>query len=198
MRKSTGRLGVMKSNKLDRRVQYTRMILRQSLLELMKERSINKITVTDICELAEVNRGTFYAHYSDPYDLLHQIEKELYSDIIQSLERSLKSDSIQVLLQEIFQSIEKNGDLCKILFSEYGDKEFIRELLCIVHDKCMDEWQQVAKHVDRSQLEWLYTFTANGSVGIIQAWVQGGMKESPTDIAQFIYKISSLGLQVVM
>lgn len=188
----------MKNNKLDRRVQYTRMVLRQSLLELMKERSINKITVTDICELAEVNRGTFYAHYSDPYDLLHQIEQELYGDIMRSLERSLSSESIPTLLQDIFQSIEKNGDLCKILFSEHGDKEFIRELLCIVHDKCMDEWHQQAIGVDSSLLEWLYTFTANGSVGIIQAWVQGGMKESPSDIAQFIYRISSIGLQVVM
>ncbi len=188
----------MKSNKLDRRVQYTRMVLRQSLLDLMKEQSISKITVTNICEKAEVNRGTFYAHYTDPYDLLHQIEAELYQEIVTSIERSLKSDSIPTLLQDIFQSIERNGDLCKILFGEYGDKDFIKSILQIVHDKCMTEWAQYAQGLDRVHLEWLYTFTAEGSVGLIQSWVLGGMKEPPADIAMFIYKLSSVGLQTIL
>ena len=47
----------------DRRVRYTKTVLKQSLLELMKDRPIGKITVTEICRLADVNRNTFYAHY---------------------------------------------------------------------------------------------------------------------------------------
>lgn len=60
--------------KSDRRVRYTRMVLKQALLSLMLERPITRITVTEICERAEVNRATFYAHYADPYDLLARIE----------------------------------------------------------------------------------------------------------------------------
>ena len=64
--------------KSDRRVRYTRMVLKQALLSLMLERPITRITVTEICERAEVNRATFYAHYADPYDLVARIEKELF------------------------------------------------------------------------------------------------------------------------
>ena len=70
----------MAVDKQDRRVRYTKMVLRDSLLELMQTAPINKITVKDICERADVNRGTFYLHYQDPYDLMHQIENELIDE----------------------------------------------------------------------------------------------------------------------
>ena len=49
----------------DARVRYTRKVLKESLLSLLKEKPINKITVKEVCELAELNRATFYSHYSD-------------------------------------------------------------------------------------------------------------------------------------
>ena len=83
-----------KSGRQDRRVRYTKLVLRQSLLELMRDRPINKINVTDICERADINRGTFYAHYADQYDLLAQIENELYEEIKRSIEKSLNADTL--------------------------------------------------------------------------------------------------------
>jgi AcrR family transcriptional regulator len=76
--------------KNDRRVRYTKTALKQSLLELMRDRPIEKITVKDICEKADINRGTFYAHYTDPYDLLTQIEDELFNEILKYVETSLQ------------------------------------------------------------------------------------------------------------
>jgi len=75
----------MKKFKEDRRVRYTKMVLRESLLALMKQKAISKITPTELCRHADVNRNTFYAHYSSPYDLLIQIESELYEEIRQSI-----------------------------------------------------------------------------------------------------------------
>ena len=73
------------SKKEDRRIRYTRLALRQSLLELMRSRPIDKITVKEICAHADINRGTFYTHFSSPYDLLQQIENELYDALDRSL-----------------------------------------------------------------------------------------------------------------
>ena len=50
--------------KKDARKRYTQMVLKQSLLKLLKEKPVNKITVKEVCELAQLNRATFYAHYS--------------------------------------------------------------------------------------------------------------------------------------
>ena len=71
--------------KTDARIRYTQRILKESLLALLKQKPINKITVKEVCELAELNRATFYAHYSDCFALLEQIENELLEEFQDSL-----------------------------------------------------------------------------------------------------------------
>ncbi|MDF2858865.1 MAG: TetR family transcriptional regulator [Neobacillus sp.] len=181
--------------KTDRRVKYTRMMLKESLLELMKDRPINKITVKDICEAADVNRGTFYTHYKDPFDLLEQIENELFDDILASLENSFNIQNIPKLLAEIFEAIVKNSELCKVLFSDYGDKEFLHRIIYIAHEGSVAQWRKLCPKATKEQLERLYTFFASGSVAIIQHWIQNNMKEDPQELALFIEKISNNVLQ---
>jgi AcrR family transcriptional regulator len=181
-------------DKTDRRIKYTKMVLKQSLLNLMRDHPIEKISVKDLCEKADINRGTFYTHYSDPYDLLGQIENELFNDILVSLESSLKADAISALLAQIFAAIEKNRELCMVLFSEYGDKVFLKRVMLIARDRSIAEWKKILPSVGDKQLDMLYTFYANGCIAIIQHWIQNGMKESPDELTLFIDKISTLGL----
>lgn len=65
------------SMKSDRRVRRTRQLLANALFTLMKEKSYNDITVKELCEAADINRGTFYLHYKDIDDMVEQIEQEI-------------------------------------------------------------------------------------------------------------------------
>ena len=112
---------MVQNKKVDRRVLYTKMFLRESLLALLKEKPIAKITTSELCRHAAINRNTFYTHYDSPEALLKTIEEELYSQVKQSIERSLGNGSISALLTEICQAIYDNRDLCAVLFSEYGE-----------------------------------------------------------------------------
>ena len=67
--------------KTDARVKYTRMVLKKALLELLEHKPVNKITVKEVCERAGLNRATFYAHYTDCFDLLESIEEELFGQL---------------------------------------------------------------------------------------------------------------------
>lgn len=186
----------MSSVNPNRRVKYTKMVLRTSLLELMETQPINKITVKEICTLADVNRGTFYAHYSDPYDLLSQIEQELYEAIEQSLERSSTEKPTSTLLSDIFAAIAEQGDLCRILFSEYGDRKFIQEIVYMAHDRSMKEWR-----VKDGPAWWpdaLYAFSAHGIGGAIENWVKTGMQQSPQEMAALVEMVSNQGLQAFL
>lgn len=182
------------AGKTDRRVLYTKMVLKQSLLELLRERPIEKITVKDICEKADINRGTFYTHFTDPYNLLEQIENELFGEILASIETSLKAEAISGLLVKIFESILKNSDLCRVLFSDYGDKAFLRRIINIARDRSVAEWKRMIPAVKDEQMELLYLFYANGCVAIIQHWVLNGMRESPQELSEMIEKLSLRGL----
>ncbi len=183
------------SKKLDRRVLYTKMFLRESLLALMEEKPIAKITTSELCRHAGINRNTFYRHYDSPEALLETIEEELYQQVKQSIERSLRNGSITTLLTEICQAIYDNRDLCAVLFSEYGDKDFLRHIIDLAHDRTIAEWRVSGAEDKKEQVEMLYHFSVSGSVAIIQKWIQEGMEKSPQDIALFIEKVSYGGLQ---
>ena len=70
----------MSEKAVDSRVRRTKRLLKQGLTELMAQKSIKKITVRELSELVDINRGTFYLHYKDIYDLVEQIENELFQE----------------------------------------------------------------------------------------------------------------------
>jgi len=184
-----------REKKVDRRVLYTKMFLRESLLALMMEKPISKITPTELCRHAKMNRNTFYSHYNSPEALLESIEVELYEQIRKSIESPLLTGSISTLLTEICQAIYEHRDLCAVLFSDYGDKDFLRRIIGLAHDRTVAEWKTAGMRNDAGQVEMLYYFSVNGSVAVIQQWIQEGMKNSPQDIAQFLERASYNGLQ---
>lgn len=77
-----------KVRKEDRRTKYTRQAIKDTFLALLEKKSFSKITVTEICKLAEINRGTFYLHYYDMDDVLDDILTEMLKDT-KSLEEHL-------------------------------------------------------------------------------------------------------------
>ena len=72
----------MHADRSDRRTRYTQMVLKKSLIEWMEQKPLAKITIKELCERADINRCTFYAHYRDQYDLLQQIEDEIILSLI--------------------------------------------------------------------------------------------------------------------
>jgi len=161
----------------------------------MKEKPIAKITPTELCRHAGLNRNTFYTHFNSPEALLDSIENEFYEQVRHSIEHSLVSGDITSSLAGICQAIFDNRDLCAILFTEYGNKDFLRRIIDLAHDRTVSEWNALGVKEDSEQMEMLYCFSVNGSVSIIQKWIQDGMKSTPREIAQFIEKASTFGLR---
>lgn len=78
-----------KEKKMDRRTRYTRQAIKDILLEELKHKTYSKITVTEICKKAEINRGTFYLHYYDIDDVLDDILEDFLSDTSSVLDHVL-------------------------------------------------------------------------------------------------------------
>jgi AcrR family transcriptional regulator len=185
----------MKEGRLDRRVRYTRMVLRESLLELLKDKPLTEITLSELCRKADINRNTFYAHYASVRELFSAIEEELFKEVEESVERSLRFESTLSLVTEICQSIQRNVALCRVLFSRHGDSAFLQRIMYLARDKSIALWKRAATKKDAVQMDWLYTYFANGCVAVIQGWVQSGAAESPEEIAHFIDAVSRRGLK---
>jgi AcrR family transcriptional regulator len=126
----------------DRRIRYTKMVLKQSLLQLMRERDIGRITVKDICELADINRSTFYTHYSDPRDLLDTIEEELLLEMQKSVDRFTDAQNVPDMIIGLIRAIVTNNELCENILSSHGDKEFLKRAMDIPRHNCVAAWQR--------------------------------------------------------
>ena len=156
---------------------------------------ISKVTIKEICDLADVNRGTFYKHYNDQYHLLNEIQSELDAEMRATIEKRLthSSSSVDIIIETI-RCMAAQSELCKIICSDYGDGEFMKKLMFLAHDQFIEEWKSKLKKADIKQLDRFYTYTANGIVAIAQEWLQSGMDESPEEIAAFIEKTTNYGL----
>ena len=142
------------AGKSDARVRYTQHALKQALLTLLKEKSVNKITVKEVCELAELNRATFYSHYSDCFALLEAIENELLEAFAQSL-TLIKSFDVAALIEAIYDMIGKNEEACRVLIFQNPGSTVIHRMIDYARPQSIAYWRQELRASDE-ELEMLY------------------------------------------
>ncbi|MCH5197696.1 MAG: TetR/AcrR family transcriptional regulator [Oscillospiraceae bacterium] len=180
--------------KTDRRVLYTKMFLKESLLELMKEKPVDKINPTELCRHAGINRNTFYTHYYSPRDVLLEIEEEFSNEIIASLDKKLSETNSDALLDELCRIIYDKKDFCKILLSENGDPAFLQNVISMGKAPVVSSWKKSGIGMTEEDMEMLFTFIVNGSIAILRRWTAEDMMMPPAEIAQMINRISSGGI----
>lgn len=180
--------------KTDRRVRYTKMVLKESLLELMQQKPISKISTTELCRLADINRNTFYAHYDSPEDLLNSIESELYEKWKTHSKELNGTNNLSSILAESCQNIRNSKELRIIVSPKYGDMNFLQKLIDVGREPVLENWVKAGIGKDDEQREMLYRFAVNGGLATIQNWLLEGMKKTPHEIAAFIEKTTYSGI----
>jgi len=176
----------------DRRVKYTHMMLKQALITLLEQKPITKITTTEICMLADVNRGTFYTHYTDQYDLLQQIQDDFAAEVL-DLQAKRRSDrmSTQEMLTGLATYFHEQLPLCKVLFTTTGGEELITKLMNDASKEFLETWPD--QTTPPEDLEMLYEFVAHGSAAVLRHWVMTGASQPPGDVARVIIQTSMHG-----
>ena len=183
---------------MDRRVSRTKRLLKDALINLMREKEFDKITIKDLTDKADVNRATFYLHYKDKYDLIEQSSNEILVSISNIIkEHSLNGiidnrDRNQVLeiLTNLYSYIKDNSDFMGVILGRNGDLSFQVKLKSLM-DKIICESSYIGiKNKDRNvSIEYLTTIASSAQLGIIQKWIESGMKESPRELALIISKV---------
>lgn len=186
---------IMNSKGTNRSVRRTRAKLRQGLTQLLKEKPVKDITVREISDLVDINRGTFYLHYRDIFDMVEQIENELLEEftVIISTHPAKKIDEEALpFLKDIFQFLSDNADLCIALLGENGDLAFVNKLKDLVKNKCLQDWLTLYQNVDN--YEYYFTFLLSGCIGLFETWLTTKMDKSPEEMAELTYKMITHGV----
>ena len=184
----------------DRRVRKTREVLKKSLISLMKEKNINSITVKELCEKADINRGTFYLHYVDVVNILNELEEELFKEFQEViLSHKISKDKIETkpILEDIFTFIKKNKDFSIIVLCERGDMSFMKKIVSLIYDKGYNDWSSILNINDKELFDKYYSFILYGAIGLRDYWLKNGLKESPEYMAILTENIILNGLKSV-
>ena len=171
--------------KTDARVRYTLRVLKESLLQLLEQKPINRITVKEVCEKAELNRATFYLHFSDCFDLLESIKNDLLRDFRKSLGESGTSD-IESLISAIYGMIDRNENVCRVLIFENPNTALLRKMIESVKEASIANWQKELKNASQNDLEMLYIHLSNGLMHVV---AEGYGKFDRKKVADFAAKV---------
>lgn len=173
---------------IDARTRYTKKMIRESFIQLLKEQPVSKITVTKICEMAEINRATFYKYYEDAFDLLLKLEEEFLEELLDSLSQ-FKQLSIRESFIQLLEHLKKRGEWFQIVGSSHGDPQFTSRILSVCYENASFLIQKFFPHLTEPQKKWLYYFLAHGYGGMLGCWLDNGLQEPTEEIALFAEKL---------
>ena len=182
----------MAQEKIDKRILHTEKLLKDAFMELLKEKPVAKITPTELCRKAQINRNTFYCHYKTVEDLALKIE----NDLVQGIDENLTgSNNLTEALTKICESMRNNKILCKTLFGKNFDTGIVKKVFTFIHDRNMDIMSNDNSRLSIPQREMLSAFTMGGAAALLGVWVENDMKEEPAEIAKFITSLLIDGLR---
>ena len=178
--------------KMDARKRYTQTVLKQSLLKLLKEKPVNKINVKEVCELAQLNRATFYAHYSDCFALLGSIENELIGAFERSL-RYVNSFDVTALIEAIYELIDQNQEACRVLIFGNTGSTLLKQMIMLAKKNSIDYWREKLPMAGETELEMMYTHLSNGLMHVV---VEGYDKYGKEEIIRFVSRVVKVSLSL--
>ena len=152
------------AEKMDRRVRKTKAQLREGLARLMQQKSIKEISVKELVDEVDINRSTFYLHYTDIYQMLQKIEEDAMQNITEVMKKYPidpdNSDSVLQFIVQFFSIMDNDRDLCLALLGPHGDMAFVEQIenllaktfLSHLPEKFPENRNQPAPHHSRRRL----------------------------------------------
>lgn len=179
---------------MDRRTKYTKKTIKDTLINLLSEKDINKITVSEICKIADINRATFYRYYLDVYDLLNHIEQDFEEELKNAYHPETNEENTVFFFSKAMLNVFlTNKELVKILFTTNNNIYFLNTILSVAYEKCREKWQQDLPNLSEEDMEYAAVFIFNGALGVVNFWVKNDFDKDIDEVSEIIENLSYYG-----
>lgn len=185
-----------KTRKPDRRVVKTKKAIRNAFAKLLYEKPIDKITIKDIADTADINRKTFYNYYSGVYQLIDEIENE----VIDSLENATKDMSIEdylnnpyILFDKITEIINSDQDFYGYLLRMNTNVSLVSKIVDLLKAK-VKEGIMSKFDVDEAQLDVLIEYTISGMIAVYRNWFNSNKSMSLEEVSKIMGQLWYSGI----
>ncbi len=167
---------------LDRRAKMTRELLKQSLIELMKDKPIHEISIKKICETADVNRSTFYHHYDSQYELFNDLLSDIGSEITEMVRTHSGSPNwMNNILIDAFTYIENHRDTFLVILSENSGFSIGETLTSFV-----ERFVNVTSENSNEFEKYCTQFATAGMTSVVWKWLNAEDRMSAKDLGNMI------------
>lgn len=181
----------------------TKENIKKAFIKLIKDKGFDSLTVSDLAREANINRGTFYLHYLDKYDLLDQLEKDVIEDLEEILltnsELEKTDDPIELIpyekILEALYYIKEDYHFIEALAGEGGDPNFIQNIENVISEMIqskIEETDNQLRSEDYLPADYAEKIFLSSVVTIIDLWIEKGTYESPEQIARIITKAKQI------
>lgn len=178
----------------NQRTRLSKLLFKNALMDLLKEKgSVAKISVRELCDRAELNRSTFYAHYNEPKDLLYEIETELLDATEEHLKKIGEENDAGAhkYLLSFLRYIKANDKLFRTLLIDAADPDFRSRFM----------QQSIIQFVNNLRIElpkeleqYIFSFILNGSTGIIIQWMRSDYAIDENELVNLLFSINQSAL----
>lgn len=181
----------------------TKENIKKAFIKLIKDKGFDSLTVSDLAREANINRGTFYLHYLDKYDLLDQLEKDVIEDLEEILltnsEPEKTDDPIELIpyekILEALYYIKEDYHFIEALAGDGGDPNFIQNIENVISEMIqskIEETDNQLRSEDYLPADYAEKIFLSSVVTIIDLWIEKGTYESPEQIARIITKAKQI------
>lgn len=187
----------------DLRVIRTKKLIKEAFLELIEESGFDSVTVKQLTERAGINRGTFYSHYVDKFDLMEKCVGELFIEAEEKLIRNLprvfgeeRTEASYHFLVPFIRFIEDNQIIMKPLLGPNGDPAFQAKLRSYMHTALFQRTSTALFDPSKALVpsEYLISYVSSAHMGVIYEWLNKlKTNETAEDIARIIFTITFEG-----
>ena len=183
------------NTKNNQRTRLSKILLKNALMDLLSEKgSVTKISVRELCERADLNRSTFYAHYSEPKELLEEVEAELLDATREHLQKIGAENDIGAhrYLLSFLIYIKENDKPFSTLLIDAGDPEFRSKFM-------QQSIIQFVENLDiafpKEQEQYIYSYILNGSTGVIIQWMRSDYSIDENALVDLLFFINQSALE---
>ena len=144
-------------------------------------------------DTTQLNRATFYAHYSDCFALMACIENELIGAFEKSL-RYVNSFDVTALIEAIYDMVDQNQEACRVLILGNTNSTLLTRMLALARKDSITYWRQELPNADETELEMMYTHLSNGLMHVV---VEGYDKYPKEELIRFVSRVVKASLSLL-
>ena len=182
--------------KTDRRVVKTKKAIKNAFAQLLTEKDINDITISDIAEYADINRKTFYNYYAGVFSVVDEIENDIverFSALLSEVDVGNNMKNPYVVFEKLSAIINTDIDFFGILLSMNGNVSLVTKIVEMIKEKAR-EALRASTGLDDSRLDIVLDFTISGMISVYQQWFNSDRRQSIEEISDIIGTVCFRGL----